>query len=102
MHLDKISTACVNLTGRFPKKISRDNECMLAGYYYNCNFILGEVIKNRHSTTITKAWVALHNQFKLAVPSLETYVMDNEMFKDLFTALKQEEIEYQLVTLCKH
>ena len=86
INLEEISTACIDLTGRFPKKSSRGNEHILVGYHHNGNCILGEPIKDRRGPTITEAWKQLHDAFKLAGASPETYVMDNETSKDLLSA----------------
>ena len=37
MQPEHASTSCVDLTGRFPKKSSRGNECVLVGYHYDGN-----------------------------------------------------------------
>ena len=75
---------------------------MLAGYYYDGNCILGKAIADRQGSKITEAQTVLNNQFKLAGSLPETYVVENEISKNLFVAFNQEEIDYQLVTPCKH
>ena len=89
---EHISTAYIDLTGRFPKKTSRGNEYILVGYYHDGNCILGYPIKNRRGPTITEAWEALHNQFKLAGFPSEMYVIENETSRDLLLAFEQEDI----------
>ena len=102
VNLEEISTAYIDLTGRFPKKSLRGNEYILVGYHYDGNCILGEPIKDRQGPTITEAWKKLYDMFKLAGASPETYVMDNETSKDLLSAFQDERIDYQLVTPYKH
>ena len=102
LNLDEISTACIDLTGRFPKKSSSGNECILVGYHHDGNCVLGEPIKDRRGSTITEAWKIIHDHFKKAGSSPETYVMDNETSQDLLNAFEQQGIDFQLVTPHKH
>ena len=53
IHPNNDSTACIDLTIRFPKRSSRGNECILAGYHHDANCILGHPMKNRKGDTIT-------------------------------------------------
>ena len=48
------------LTGRFPSRSSRGNECILITYHYDANAILAERIKNRQAETITQAWTKIN------------------------------------------
>jgi len=51
-----ISTAYIDLTGRFPKKSSRGNEYILVGYHHDGNCVLGQPIRDRRGSTIIEAW----------------------------------------------
>ena len=54
INLEEMSTACIDLTGCFPKKSSRGNEHMVVGDYHDGNCILGELIKDRRGPTMTE------------------------------------------------
>ena len=69
--------------GRFPKHSSCGNEYILVRYYYDANCILASPIKNRKGSTIVDIWQALYNTFKKLGIAPSTYVLDNEILKDL-------------------
>ena len=90
-------TAYTNLTGRFPHRSGRGNEYILVGYHYDSNAILAEPVKNRTAEVLTKGWKALNAQFSKAGVQPTTYIMDNEISKELKNAMAKEEVKYQLV-----
>ena len=57
---DDASIAYINLTGRFPKQLSRGNKYILGSYYYNANCILDYAIKNCKRVIIIEARNLLH------------------------------------------
>ena len=92
----------MDLTGRFPRKSLRGNECILIGYHYDANHIKAIPIKNRRGPTTTEAWEKLHHDFKKAGASPKTCVLDNEKSKDLLESFEMEKIAHQLVPPHKH
>jgi hypothetical protein len=92
----------LDLTGRFPRKLSRRNGFLLIGYYHDANHIRAKPIKNRKEATITEAWEKLYTDFKKAGLAPQTYVLDNEKSKDLLDSFADQKIQYQLVLLYKH
>ena len=80
----------MGLTGRFPKRSSRENEHILLGYHYEYNQIEGIPMKNRKGPTIAAAWKLLHNMFKKSGIVPQTFVLDNEISKDLIEAFEVE------------
>ena len=57
------NVAYADLTGHFPYRSNRGNECILVGYNYNDNTILAEPLKNRIVVTITEVWEKTNNKF---------------------------------------
>ena len=55
----------------------------IVGYNYDDDYIMGVPLRNRKGTTITEAWQNIRNKFKKASVAPETYVLDNELSKDL-------------------
>jgi len=95
--LSKLSTGYIDLTRRFPKRLSRDNKYILVVYYYDRNYIHSIPVKNRKGTTIITTWKELNDLFKSSGVAPEIYILDNEISKDLLDAFKKEKIVHQLV-----
>ena len=49
-----------DITGRFPRQLSRGNQYLLLVYDYNSNGILVEPLKSRQAAEITRGWKLLH------------------------------------------
>ena len=88
--------------GRFPKRSSRVNECILIGYHFDSNQIRAVPIKNKKCSTIAEAWIQLQSTFQKAGVSPKTYVLDNETSSDLLEASKNKNVDYQLVPPFKY
>ena len=73
----------MDLTGRFPKRLSHGNQYILVGYHYNGNYIMGVPVKNHKGATVTEAWQLIHDTFKKAGLPPNTYVLDNETSQEL-------------------
>ena len=99
---DEISIGFLDLTGWFPKKLSRGNEYVIVGYHFDANCILATPIRNKKGATIADGWRTLHNDFKKVGVAPSTYVLDNEVSKDLIEGFEEERIMYQLVMPYKH
>ena len=56
LNSEKIVTRCMDLIGRFPRRLLRENEYILLGYHYDTNHIRVIPMKNRYSLIITEAW----------------------------------------------
>lgn len=97
-----LTTAYMDLTGRFPKRSSRGNQYVLVGYHYDSNHIHGIPIKIRKGEEITNAWQDLHYMYSKAGVAPEMMVLDNEFSADLKTAFDEHNLSYQLVTPYKH
>ena len=61
---EEIATGYMDLTGRFPKKLSWGNEYIIIIYHFDGNHIRALPIKNRRGPTITEVWESLYNNFK--------------------------------------
>ena len=94
MHPDEITTGFTDLTGYFPKKSSRGNECIIVGYHCNAKCILGILLKNRKGVTIADTWKNLHSDFKKVGIAPSICVLDNETSIDLINRFKEENIMY--------
>ena len=74
--------------------MSRGNEYVLMGYYYDCNYIYGIPVKNRKLSTITSVWQVLNNIFKKAGVALEMFILDNKTSQELINTFDSESITY--------
>ena len=81
---------------------SQGNQYILVGYHFDANCIYGKAIKNRTATTLTAAWQSLHDLFAKAGAAPNTYVMDNEISRDLKEALHNNQTSFQLVPPYSH
>ena len=98
----ELSTAYMDLTGRFLMRSSRGNQYILVGYHFDANCIHGIATKDRTATTLTADWQTLHDLFAKAGVAPNTYVMDNEISTDLKEALQTNKTTYQLVPPYSH
>ena len=87
---DDDSTVYINLTRRFPKRLSQGNECIFIDYHFNSNCIFSQSIKRRKGETITEAQDKLHAIFKKVEVPPETHVLDNKVSKDLTDSFNKE------------
>ena len=102
MNRKELNTAYQDLTGRFPMKSSRGNECILVGYHYDANCILAHPAKNRKGPTLVGAWQHLQNEFAKAGTAPEAWILDNEVSDDLKSAFSDNEVEFQLAPPHSH
>ena len=77
---------------------SRVHQYILVGYHFDANCIHGIATKDRTATTLTAAWQTLHDLFAKAGVAPNTYVMDNEVSKDLKKSLIYGGINHQLIS----
>ena len=92
----------MDLTGRFPKRDLRGNECILIVYHFDGNHKYGIPIKSRKGHVIRDAYKELHRVFKQAGAAPKMMVLHNEISTDLMKAFDEENIFYQLVTAYKY
>ena len=97
-----ICTAYADLTGRFPMRFSRGNHQILVGYHFDGNCIYGKAVKDRKAATLTAAQGKLHDIYAKAGAAPSTYVMDNEISKELIDSLEENNTTYQLVPPYTH
>ena len=84
---------------------SRGNQYILVGYHFDGNCIYGKAVKDRKAATLTAAWEQLHGIFAKSGAAPNTYVMDNEIPKELIEVLEENTTTYQLVppyTYCRN
>ena len=93
----EICTVYTGLTGRFPMRSSIENQYILVGYHYDGNCMLGKAINDRKAGTLTVVWQSLHNIFSRAGVAPNTYIIDNEISKDLLKVLADNKTNFQLV-----
>ena len=89
-----IVTGHMCLTGRFPKRSSRGNECVLVRHHFDANLVKGIPLKSRRGEVIAEAWEELRNEFVTAGIAPKTYVLDNEKSKDLIDSFMTCKIDY--------
>ena len=94
--------AYTDLTGRFPYRSSRGNEYILVGYHFDGNAILAVALKNRTAGAITDAWTTLDETFTQCGMQPRTYVLDNEISKEIKEAMRKKKITFQLVPPHSH
>jgi hypothetical protein len=86
-----------DLTGRFPHRSSRGNEYLLIVYDYDSNSILQCPLKNKTSAEIKRGWKTIYDRLAKRGNQPSLYIMDNEASAELKRALKECEVDYQLV-----
>jgi hypothetical protein len=86
-----------DLPGRFPIRSNRGNQYIFVLYDYDSNAILAEPMKNRTDREMVRAFKHLHAYLcdRGLRPKLQK--LDNEASTALQHAMRQENIDYQLV-----
>ena len=97
-----LSTACIDLTGRFPMRSSRGNQYILNGCHYDENCIHSIAIKKRKSATLTATWQSLYDIFTKSSTAPNMYVMGIEISNESKEALQTNDTTYQLVPPHSH
>ena len=92
----------MDLTGRFPYKSSRSNECILIAYHIDSNAILGQAIKKRLALTITNAWKQFYSIINHTSATPNSWILDNEISHYLQHAIRKNSISFQLVSPHNH
>ena len=87
---NKSGKAYIDLTGRFPFISKRGNQYILVAYNYDGNYISAEVVKNRESASLEKAWKIINGDFDKAGIAPETYIVDNEASMELKQAMTEK------------
>ena len=98
MDKDSIINLYQDLTGRFPVQSLRGSEYVLVGYHYDANCILGYPVRDRQAPTLTDAWQHLQDDFVQAGIAPESWVLHNEVFRDLKAAFKKNDVAFQVVS----
>ena len=94
---DITSKSYSDQTRNFPVKLSRGDQYIFILYHFDTNTIHDVPLKNKHSYSITQAWLecyALLNHYGEA-PTL--HILDNECSQDLKDAFLNEQVKFQLV-----
>ena len=86
-----------DLTGQFPHISSRGHTYLLTIYDYDANDILAGTLKIRQAKEIATVWKKRHLQLTKNGHEVKYYIMDNECSQDLQQALKNNDVDYQLV-----
>ena len=94
--------AYLYLTGKFSYRSSRGNMYMLIDYHFDANVILSTPIRNRQAKPIKETWEVHLGKFTGAGVALNTWIMNNEASLVLKTALKKENVTYQLILPHNH
>jgi hypothetical protein len=85
-------------TGRFPKKSSRGNQCVMVLVELDSNAILVEGMKDRTSGEVIRAYQHLVDRHETAGIQPTHHVLDNEFSTDFnATITKNHQMTYQLV-----
>ena len=96
------NTAYSDLTRQFPHISSCGTNYLLTIYDYDANAILVGTLKTRQAKEIATVWEKKHLQLTKNGHEVKYYIMDNECSQDLQRALKNNDLEYQLVPPNQH
>jgi hypothetical protein len=77
------NTAYHDLTGRFPHRSSRGNECLLVVYDHDSNSILHAALKNKTAAEIKRGWISIHERLMRGGNQPKMCILDNEASADL-------------------
>ena len=94
------NNAFMDLTGRFPYKLSQGNEFIFIAFH--ANVILGTPIKNNQAHTLKQAWLHPHNKLALHTNNPNTWILDNEASGDLQYTMLKHNVQFQLVPPHNH
>ena len=94
--------AYTDLTGRFPYRSSRGIEYILVGYHFHGNTRLAAALQNGTAGTIIDMWTILDERFTQSGMQLHTYVLDNEISRELKETMRKKEITFQIVSPHSH
>ena len=86
-----------DLTGRFPYVSSRGDQYFLPVYDYDSNKILVKVLKSKSGKEIKHAYMTIFHKLARRGCAPSTFILDNEISKELTTAFIQNDITYHLV-----
>ena len=90
--LNSLTTACMDLPGRFPKRSSSSNQRLLVRYHCDANCTRGMPIEIRKGQAMTNAWQELHSMFSKTGVVPETMVLDNEFSVEIKTAFDEHKL----------
>ena len=68
----------------------------MVGYHFDGNAILLVALKNRIVGAIIDAWTILDENFTQCGMQPHTYVLDNEISRELKEAMRKKEITFQI------
>jgi len=102
LDMAKEAATYTDLTGRFPHQSSRGNNYVFVAYNYDGNAILVEPMQNREADTIISCWKKCHDRLINNGVVTTHYILDNECSAAFKTALKNEQVTFELVPPNQH
>ena len=91
-----------DLTGRFPYRSSQGHEYIFVGFHCDTNAVLVEPIKNTQADSLIDAWTKMKARFVKAGVQPHTYIMNNEISRQIKDTVTASEIKYQLIPQYYH
>eukprot|EP00957_Ditylum_brightwellii_P098209 7483115-Ditylum_brightwellii.AAC.1 len=88
--------AFMDLTGRFPYKLSQGYEYIYVLYNFDANVILAAAIKNHQAKQITDAWSTLHKKLTKHGHETKHFILDSKVGATLKAALTKNDKTYKL------
>ena len=87
---EELTAAYQDMTRQSPCKLSRGNEYILISYHYDEMFIMGYLVKDRRSPTLTAAWQTIHKEFQTADTTPQVWILDNKVSHELKAVFKKK------------
>ena len=91
-----------NLTGGYPRQLSRGHNYIFILYNYDINAIMSKPLKDCQVESIIETWKAGHVRLTKNGHTTSNYVLDNECSVDLKAALLSEGVNFELVLSHQH
>ena len=89
-------------TGAFPVTSKKGNKYITILCEIDNGVIMSEAVRNRSSSEIVRVYQVLMQQLKAAGIRPKKHVLDNECSTDIKQAIKENELEYQIVPKGQH
>ena len=91
-----------NQTGAFPVTYKKRNRYIMILCEIDNNVIMSEAMRNRSSGKIIRDCLVLIQRLKAEVSRPNKHVLDNECSTEFKQAIKENELEYELVKKGQH
>ena len=93
---------CTDLPGRFPYSSSNRNNYIFVLYDFDSNIIIGKAIKSRNADELVRGYKICYDELREGNITPILHRLDNEVNDKLFEAIRNNNCDYQLVTVYDH